>query len=66
MSSPARADRHRSKDAAIVAPEQTPAAPIEAELFELGNLGRPERVHRFVSTWLRHSSGIPALRRPAK
>jgi hypothetical protein len=42
---PARADRHWRINAAIVAPEQAAAAPIEAEIIEQENLGRRQGVH---------------------
>jgi hypothetical protein len=50
----ARADPHRHKYAAFVAPEET-LAPVEAEVLEQENLGRGEHAH---------ASRLPASARP--
>ena len=44
-----RAERHRHINTALVAPKQTAAAPIEAEVIEQKNVLSGERVHGCIS-----------------
>ena len=55
------ADGDRNKNAALIAPGQALALPIEAKFLEQKYVGRGE--HPLP---LRHSSSSPALRKPAK